>query len=94
LGWVKSKKEEKNDKLSFSKTREGGCPNYDKWSWKFSSLKVAIPGSKSNTIKNEGSAKERSNYTGEFPADNALELESKSSESNQSHAHMEDLNVN
>jgi hypothetical protein len=51
-------------------------------------------GSKSNTIKNEGSAKERSNYTGEFPADNALELESKSSESNQSHAHMEDLNVN
>jgi hypothetical protein len=47
---------------------------------------AAIPSSDSDnndTTNNERSANEGANYTGEFPTDNALELESKSNEGNQ-----------
>ena len=47
---------------------------------------AAISSSDSNNsdiINNEGSANEGANYTGEFPPDNALELESRSNEGNQ-----------
>jgi len=87
-------KKEENDKLSFSKQEEEAVPILIKVHGDSAAEQAAIPAFNSNNsdaIDSEGSTKEGPNYTGEFPADNAFEQESKSIENNKAQYQVEEL---